>query len=85
MEEIRLRTGPYQITAGHYGDLQAAAASCEDSAEILKDLQADPGIEVVQNPEPGHYYADLSVSFMYPSGYKRQKEERLKAEQTAAQ
>lgn len=81
MENIRLRTGPYRITKGHMENLEALAARCADSAEILKDLKVDPGIEVVANPEPGHHYADLSVSFAYPSGYKAAKEERLKAAQ----
>lgn len=57
----------YKITAGHLGDLRAAAFGHPELEEILEKMENEHGFEIVPYSKEAASIYDYSVLFMYPN------------------
>ena len=63
---------PIRITRFHHTDLVCAAMNdtSGDTQRILDRMTEDPGFQIDEEPVPGVFYHDASISFMYPHEIK---------------
>ena len=59
----------HRITRFHYTDLYCAALNNPDCMKIFKRMEEE-GFDIVEHPEPGEFFPDYSVMFMYPHEIK---------------